>query len=101
MSNFVLASELGLDFPKTLPHLNEWGWRSCDFSGRIFHHSIEELDTAQLKQVRKMSGAPGVTTGSSYYGRRHVGISKLAKNCQVKATNWMAPTHFDSRIRWP
>ena len=74
MFKSIFTDELGLDFPKTLPFLKEWGLNACDLRARIFQKSLESLSDEELLQVRQLVRENGFRIGclQSSLGKVHL-----------------------------
>ncbi len=86
MFKSIFTDELGLDFPKTIPYLMEWGLRYCDFRGRIFQKPIEALNEKELREVKKLLDENGLKTGciQSSLGKVHLPSPERVEEEQKK-----------------
>lgn len=63
MFKSIFTDELGLDLPKVIPYLKEWGLSHCDLRGRIFQRPIENLTDEQLFAVKELLDDNGLAVG--------------------------------------
>ena len=74
MFKSIFTDELGLDLPKAIPFLKEWGLTHCDLRGRIFQRPLEKLSDADLYEVRALLDREGLKVGclQSSLGKVHL-----------------------------
>ena len=59
----IFTDELGVDFREALETISSWGLSHVDFRGGVLGSHFEQLDTAQLEEVKALLAGYGLKVG--------------------------------------
>jgi len=70
----IFTDELGLDLPKVIPYLKQWGLSYCDLRGLVFQKAAETLSDEELHKLKALLDENGLKVGclQSSLGKVHL-----------------------------